>query len=304
MRRYLWPAGILLSLSLAGVASGQNGGGEGINEGADAYRGALMEKVGEVAEIKYKALADSRFSGQDGEKALLRLAQYRFFLEDYTGTEYYLRRLTTRDDLSGIEGEARLWMGRTYLARGEWRAAQVEFLGGLETLEAGNVSDPELIGRYLFWVGETYRQSGKALEAREYYENLSARFPAHSLSAIVSRRLRSVNRDLGVAPGSEPAEEAPVSISPPGQTPPPEVAPTDLNFRVQVASFSSRANAAKLVEDLTSVGYAPRIREVHLESGARFRVYLDGYDSREEAERVARELERKGYGKAFVEEQE
>jgi tetratricopeptide (TPR) repeat protein len=163
-----------------------------VREGGDAYRQALREKVGEVAEIRYKKALEAKKGGPDGDKVLMRLGLYRFFKGDYAGSEYYLRRLIERFEGSDLVGEAELWLGRTFLSRGDTRSALVEFRKGLQGLERSGSEDSELLGKYYFWLGETYSRDGNLAEARRCLETVQGMSIVHLRPSLVRDRLRSV----------------------------------------------------------------------------------------------------------------
>jgi len=266
-----------------------------------AYPDLLLEKVGEVAEIRYKEMIENRAVNRDGDKALMRLAHYRFFKNDYAGSEYYLRSLLERYGDSELTGEARLWLGSTHLARGETRATLVELQGGFQELEASNATNDDLSGRYLFWIGEAYLRDGKTSDAREYLERFYETFPRHSYSALLSDRLRTVYADLGMRQALEKLERRAAITPPVVSNPDDDEALRAGEYLVQVASFSSEESAEILAEDLDRTGFKASVYKVKLDSGVRHRVVLGGFTDRAAADTAAMKLEKEGYGKAIVE---
>lgn len=279
-----------VGLLLPEAAFGQDDAGNGA--GLGTYPDIVQEKVGEVSEIRYKELVDSKLERQEREKALMRLALYRYFQGDFAGSEYYLRRLIGRFGETEEGREARIWLGRTYLARGEYGSALVELSSGLEELDDSLENGDDLAGRYLFWIGEAYRQSGKAADARHYFESFQRRVPGHPLSSVLRGRLAETYRELGIDPSTVRIETPPSEERRP---------PTPGSFRVRIASFSKKGNASKLVRELGAAGYEADIEEVSLESGRFYRVVLGGYDDRGQAEEVAKKVRREGYSMAYVE---
>lgn len=267
------------------------------------YQDLLHEKVGEVAEIRYGEIAATGSGEKDGDKALMRLALYRFFKKDYAGAEYHLRNLLKQYPASPLTGEARLWLGRTHLSRGEATASLLELQGGLKELNAAGTAGGDLAGRYLFWIGEAYLRDGKSTDAREYFERFYRSFPGHPLSSLLSERLRSAGSDLAKGQGEERTELRPATDSGSADNPEEGAASREGEFLVQVASFSSRENAEILAEDLGRSGFEASVHEARLDSGIVHRVVLDGFADRETAAATAARLKDKGYGTAIVEKQ-
>ncbi len=298
-------AGLILVIGFlpAGNTFGENDVGIGTTIGDGTYPSVLLEKVGEVSEIRYRELVESKSDRADTEKALMRLALYRYFQGDFAGSEFYLRRLIGRYGETDPGREARIWLGRTYLARGEYRSALVELRNGLEELEDTSKSGNDLIGRYLFWIGEGYRQSGKASDARHYFESFLKRVPGHPLTSVLRERLSDTYRSLGLDPASIRIDRSSTGEGPAetrkeaGRT-----AANDGSFQIRIASFSLRKNALALVRDLAEKGFEAEIEDAVLETGTFYRVVMGGYTDRERAEEIARKVHREGYTKAYVEE--
>jgi len=283
---------VVLATNLAGAQA---------KDSEKTYQDLLHEKVGEVGEIRYGEIIETGSGERDGDKALMRLALYRFFQKDYAGAEYHLRNLLGRYPGSPLGGEARLWLGRTHLARGETMASLLELQGGLKELNAAGTAGGDLAGRYLFWIGEAYLRDGKSTDAREYFERFYGSFPGHPLSSLLSERLRSAGSDLGKGQGKESPGLRAATDSGSADSPGEGAASREGEFLVQVASFSSQENAEILAEDLGRSGFEASVHEVRLDSGILHRVVLDGFSDRETAAATAARLKEKGYGTAIVE---
>jgi len=80
-------AGILLAL----LSLARAGAEEPAEGGLTPYAEALHEKVGEVAEIRYRALAEAAAPVEGAEAARFRIALYRYMQGDYAGAEHHLR---------------------------------------------------------------------------------------------------------------------------------------------------------------------------------------------------------------------
>ncbi len=301
--RHLSSSGTLLVVSLVFCASAvaQDQGAT-----ASSYDATVLEKIAEVAEIRFKELADLGTSGDEAAGALLRLGKYRFFQEDFAGSEYYLRKLVEGFVGSDLAGEARLWLGRTYLARIEIRSALVELQGGLEEERSRRVKDDDLIGRYLFWIGEVYLRDDKTSDASGYFETLSDSHAGHPLSTVALRKLRQIYQNKGMSQAVEKVDRK-LKESEFGE-PPAKDRKADGKTRqreeylVQLASFSSNANARNMVKALEADGFKAQVREIKIAKGTRYRVVIGGFDSREKAEETARKVEKKGYDSSIVKE--
>jgi tetratricopeptide (TPR) repeat protein len=294
----------LLSLACppGGSARGEGKATE-TDAGGESYQKAVREKVGEVAEIRLKELVESRANPDDANGALFRLGLYRYFLGDFAGSEFYMRKLVKRAEGSTLAGEARLWIGRTYLERGDVRSAMVELQEGLTRLERAGKRGGELAGRYDFWIAEAYRQEGKRTEARTQYDKLAREHPQHPLSVVLQERLADMRRPPGTPPPSGAAAEVrPVdtAVAPTAQDMP--VGAPAQEYQVQIGSFSVRKNAQDLVDALRDLNLRGVIRTADLETGRYYRVVVEGFSSREEAEQAAERVRKGGYGQAIVEE--
>ncbi|MDR1021138.1 MAG: SPOR domain-containing protein [Synergistaceae bacterium] len=90
-----------------------------------------------------------------------------------------------------------------------------------------------------------------------------------------------------------PAQKKPVAPNRPARTPPP--APSGSAWAVQVGAFSKESGASEVLNEMKKMGYSASISKSDA-SGATFhRVRVAAGRSREEAQRVASALEKKGY---------
>lgn len=287
-------------LLLLGALPGSAGGAEG--QGPAPYARARQEKVGEVAEIRYRALADAAVAVEGRDEALFRLALYQYMRGDYAGAEHDLRRLIRSAAGTALESEARLWLGRTHSARGEQSAALVELREGLRVLEEARTGDDALIGRYLYWLGDVLIRDGNPGGARDELERLFEGFPGHPLGVAALHRLREAYADLGATGEVERIDGLIAGIGPAAESTPVPGTPVRGGFAVQVASFSSVENARNLVGLLETMGWRARVREADLGTETRFRVRIGGLASREEARRIVEEVSGEGFDCTIVEE--
>ncbi len=271
-------------------------------ESPGTYKEVLKERVGEVAEYRYKGYVESKTDQGDKDQAMLRLALYRYFLGDYAGSEFYLRRLVKRYEESELIGEAKLWMGRTYLARGELRAALVELREGLKRLEDSEDASDDLIGRYLFWIGESCLRNQKVSEAGDYFGRLAERLQDQQITSVPTGRFEEACRSLGMRDLIEGLDGREESVSATDPSRPYAVKTGDKAYFVQVGSFSARENAAALVLALKDAGLIANIHPVEVANGTYYRVMLGGFESRGKAEEIAGKVMEEGYGKTIIEE--
>jgi cell division septation protein DedD len=146
------------------------------------------------------------------------------------------------------------------------------------------------------------------LKSLDYYENLTQK----DAPADLRTPMASVAQGKGSGKDAE-AQKARPSGQPPLQ---PDAeseresrankdSPTggkgEEHFTLLVVSLRDAANASKLVEQLKSKGYAPRLENIDLNTGGRWnRVLVGSFGSREEALRFAAEFNRKEHMEGLV----
>ncbi|MHB1456766.1 MAG: SPOR domain-containing protein [Armatimonadota bacterium] len=94
-----------------------------------------------------------------------------------------------------------------------------------------------------------------------------------------------------VKPVVEPARpvKAPVTIDNPARN-----AASKGSFRVQAGAYANKANAEKLLADLSRRGYSVEIQSSLAESLTLYKVLIGNFKSREDAQKLANELNSKG----------
>lgn len=104
------------------------------------------------------------------------------------------------------------------------------------------------------------------------------------------------------APAAEPAPAPEAVVAAPEPTPAPTPAPPAANgdWVIQLGSFSSAANAEGLSQTLRTQGYNAYTHAVTVQGKAITRVYVGPLASREAANRLRDELERKRGNKGLV----
>jgi len=150
-------------------------------------------------------------------------------------------------------------------------------------------------------IAETWENPKKMLESLSYYEDLTKKNgPSTSTEKTSSPVAGSVskapsNELSNQKPKPEPASAEPAK--PTAQAPPKDPAapgPAGEHFTLLVSSLRDIENAQRLIEQLRTKGYSPRLDSLDLsESGRWNRVLVGSFRSREEAMRFAAEFNRK-----------
>jgi cell division septation protein DedD len=171
-------------------------------------------------------------------------------------------------------------------------------------------------------VAETWADSKEILQSLRYYEDLTKKGggPSSSLAKATPHPKDSVpkGQPTNPPPQAQPAANPPPSStqadSSPLQTAPTAQKPTSDSLKEQgqseppgerftllISSLRDIDNAHRLVEQLRSKGYSPRLDSLDLsESGRWNRVIVGSFPSREEAQRFAADFNRKERMEAMV----
>jgi len=154
----------------------------------------------------------------------------------------------------------------------------------------------------------------KMLESLNYYEDLTQKNttappslrPVHPVPAPVPKQSANdtISQKTKAPPGQLP-KAAPETVSPPtlqapanGPGPPMHASE---HFSLLVSSLKDADNAQRLVDQLSSKGYSPRIETLNLGGSGRWnRVLVGFFQSREEALRFAAEFNRKEHMEGLV----
>jgi cell division protein FtsN len=90
-------------------------------------------------------------------------------------------------------------------------------------------------------------------------------------------------KKIPVTPAAPPSKETPANLS-----------PAKGKYQIQVVSLKEREKADQLCKKLIKLGYSPRVATAELQDrGKWFRVVLDGFESREQAQKVTNIISKK-----------
>jgi cell division septation protein DedD len=145
------------------------------------------------------------------------------------------------------------------------------------------------------------------LKSLEYYENLTQKdAPSEKRTPAASTaqgKGSGKDAELQKARPSDPSLQSNAQREKEGRVSKdsPAGGKGEEHFTLLVVSLRDAANAAKLVEQLKSKGYAPRLENIDLNTGGRWnRVLVGSFGSREEALRFAAEFNRKEHMEGLV----
>ncbi len=152
-------------------------------------------------------------------------------------------------------------------------------------------------------LGDSYFLRENFTRARDYYQEIINKNPNTKYKAILYPRLSQAGFKEGNAQTAKEYLDKIKSDFPQGLE---SVTKEDIcsfpdvkagaYYSVQVGSFSKSANARNLTQKLISEGYSAYTQEISILSGAKtFRVRVGKLPRLEEAQRLAKELTRKGY---------
>ncbi len=273
------------------------------------YYQASAERVAELAEIRMVELSRKFPKSPYAERALLWSAIYHFESGNLTKSEYLLRRILKDYLLTPLEPEVRLWLGRNYIRRGEYRSAKVELRHGLNVLPDFPRTPPWVEGALSFWLGEACERAEELDCARDAFHRVALREGEDPLAALAMVRLAGVLERLGedreagvwrekyeeeideamlsttVRTFSERAGPGSAVVEPVYESPVPESSSERKkeSVWVQAGSFSSRANADQLEETLDENGFLTEVTRVRIDGNIFYRVRIGPFTDREAA---------------------
>lgn len=165
-------------------------------------------------------------------------------------------------------------------------------------------------------VARTWHEPKEMLESLTYYEELAQKGAKSSSSSLTQQPEASRNAAAledpvkeaktsaaTVTPPAEPAALAQREKSPPPKTPrPPSAVETPgEHFTLLVASLKDMENAQRLIEQLKSKGYEPRLHSINLNGGGRWnRVLIGSFQTREAALKFAADFNKKEHMEGLV----
>lgn len=164
---------------------------------------------------------------------------------------------------------------------------------------------------------ETWESPQKMMESLRYYEDLTQKGnhpsggpPSQPSLAPAQPSPATPHSSTQAAPPTHPpikaakeAKEAkpPPPPAPPVNTPPPLSSVGQEHFTILVASLRDQDNLKRLVEQLRTKGYSPRVEPLDLKEGGKWnRVLVGTFANREEALRFMNEFNRKEHLEGMV----
>jgi tetratricopeptide (TPR) repeat protein len=275
---------------------------------------ASVERIAELAEIKMMEVARRFPESPFAERALLRSAIYQYEIDNPARSEYLLRKILKDYMLTPIEPEIRLWLGKNYIMRGEYRSARVELRHGINSLPDFPQTSPWIEGELHYWLGEACKKAGDNRCAQEAFLHVALLDAEDPLSVIAMDNLSLLMAEGGMdeeaelweeryrdrAEGTmlEKANRRSVQEERPATTVEREEDRSDPQAQewlwVQVGSFSSNANAENLKEMLVEKGFEPEVKRARMEGRNYYRVRIGPFEEREKALEMLRRLREVG----------
>lgn len=268
-----------------------------------AFYEASMERVAELADMKMMEIVRKYPKSPFAEKALLRSAIYQFETDNLARSEYLLRRILTEYLPSPLEPEVRLWLGRNYVRRGEYRSAKVELTHGLGCLGDYPKTPSRIEGELSYLLGEACMGEKDLRAAHEAYVHVTLLELEDPLLVLAMTKLTSVCEELGMREeaklwsarlerrGGEALEEKlkeaerdapPLAFDPPREEEPSHPSAAEA-FWVQVGSFSSNSNAEELRKVLAGQGLDAAVRRGKVDGENVYRVRLGPFHEKNTA---------------------
>jgi TolA-binding protein len=280
------------------------------------YYQAAAERVAELAEIKMMELTRAFPKSPYAERALLWSAIYHFENDNLTKSEYLLRSILRDYLLTPLEPQVRLWLGKNYIRRGEYRSAKVELRHGLNSLPDFPQTPPRVEGELSYWLGEACERAEDMICARDAFHSVALNEGKDPLAALAMVRLAVVLEQLGDdtearvwrKKSEEQIDDVILASSGRGSTGRSEREPRadrpayeareaeraadegQEPLWVQAGSFSSRTNADQLRETLGENGLEASVKRVRIDGKNFYRVRLGPFPDREAAMVVLRNL--------------
>ncbi|MBI3253011.1 MAG: SPOR domain-containing protein [Candidatus Omnitrophica bacterium] len=215
-------------------------------------------------------------------KALADEIRADFLKEDYASAGKKAERFLARNP-SGGESEEILYLEALSLIGLKRPAEAREKLNRLS-----GSSDPALRASAAVSAADSFYSEGNADAAYEHYEAALARDPAGAEAPYLKVRLSELEPRRSKPPG--------ILFLPPAPVPLKQMAAEEAPFfAVQVGSFSRKRNADGLLKKLLGRGYDAYLENNKDAKREFYRVRVGKAASKEEAEALARHLEKDGY---------
>ncbi|MFQ6103328.1 MAG: SPOR domain-containing protein [Candidatus Glassbacteria bacterium] len=275
---------------------------------------ASVERVAELSEIKMVEIARRYPESPYAEAALLQSAEYQYEIENPARSEYVLRQILKEYLLTSLEPEIRLWLGKNYIVRGEYRSARVELSHGINSLDDFPQTPPWIEGELYYWMGEACERENNLTCAEESYLHIALMevhdpLTVHAmgkLSKVFERRGMTEEANLwkkkyrDQVKGTVLEKARHIEAGKPSLVRKSERDQQRTAFSsrktlwVQVGSFSSRSNANNLRDLLEDRGIESRVTRARMRGENYYRVRLGPFKDREEAVEMLRRLRQIG----------
>lgn len=268
-----------------------------------AFYEASVERVAELADMKMMEVVRKYPRSPFAEQALLRSAVYQFEIDNLARSEFLLRKMLTDYLPSPLEPEVRLWLGKNYVVRGEYRSAKVELTHGLGCLRDYPKTPSRVEGELSYRLGEACEGEKDLRAAHEAYLHVTLLEREDPLLVMAMLKLAQVSEELGMGAEAELWRDkfearaglgmrekmveggretpAPVPQEPRGEDSSSTVSPEA--FWVQAGSFSSNSNAQELRDLLSERGFDVSVNRGKVEGKNYYRVRLGPFPDRNAA---------------------
>jgi len=151
--------------------------------------------------------------------ASLRITEQQRLALEQGHTDSAIRELAHAISIDPSNSYAYFYLGRAYVARGQYAQAQTFF----KRAEIGLASNPTWLGEVYAFEGLSLEQSGKSAEAAAAYQKSLAVSPGNLTARVGATRVSSmVPAEANAAPSSDLDQPAPAQ---PDIAPPPDEAP-------------------------------------------------------------------------------
>jgi cell division protein FtsN/TolA-binding protein len=177
---------------------------------------AQMEPDAAVAAQHYTTIATEYPAATVADEALFRLGMYALVTGRPSEARTRFLELKQNYPFSRFQGEVPLWVGRTFLAEGSFRAATDAFIEGFSRIrmqdlpyELPAAQRDALAAEYAYWLANAFHEEGDEQTAIQYWSLLALDY-SHSPQAAEARAaLAALGRPVAEPGGRVEATPAP-----------------------------------------------------------------------------------------------